>query len=88
MIISASEDIGLADPGALGITVALRGPDEKALGEKNFYIYPYDIQLGVAQQQYLPDELVGSEYYHPTTHGYGSRIKTALEQIRKLLGRN
>ena len=148
MMISASEDIGLADPQALGITVAaaqavamigmpeariilaeavaylattpksnaaylaidaaiadvragkagpvpahLRDPNsgvlrdraENAKRDASSYIYPHDLEDAVAQQQYLPDNLVGKEYYKPSTHGYESRIKTALEQIRKLL---
>ena len=148
MMISASEDIGLADPQALGVTVAaaqavamigmpeariilaeavaylatapksnasylaidgaladvragkagpvpahLRDPNSGALRDRaenakrdsNSYIYPHDLEAAVAQQQYLPDNLVGAEYYHPSTHGYESRIKTALEQIKKLL---
>ena len=148
VMISASEDIGLADPAALGLTVAaaqavalvgmpeariilaqavtylatapksnaaylaiesaiadlrasksgpipahlrdansgaLRDDQEKSRRETNSYIYPHDISSGVAEQQYLPDALKGTEYYNPTTHGYEARIKTALEQIRKML---
>ncbi len=151
VMISASEDIGLADPGALGLTVAaaqavamigmpeariilaeavtylacapksnasylaidaaisdlrasksgpvpphlrdgnsgaLRDSAVSAARESNSYIYPHDLPNAVAEQQYLPDALVGTEYYHPTTHGYEARIKTALEQIRKMLRRN
>ena len=150
VMISASEDIGIADPSALGLAVAaaqavamvgmpeariilaeavtylacapksnasylaidaaitdvraskggpipahlrdshsgtLRDGKEKAAREADAYIYPHDEELGVAQQQYLPDALVGTEYYHPTTHGYEARVKTALEQIRKMLKR-
>jgi putative ATPase len=150
VMISASEDIGLADPGALGLTVAaaqavamigmpeariilaeavtylacapksnasylaidaaisdirasktgpipphlrdgnsgaLRDSEVSAARESDSYIYPHDLPNAVAQQQYLPDALVGTEYYHPTTHGYEARIKTALEQIRKMLRR-
>ena len=149
VMISASEDIGLADPGALGLAVAaaqavalvgmpeariilgeavaylatapksnaaylainaaiedvrssksgpipahlrdgnsgaLRDSQEKSRREIASYIYPHDLPSGVAHQQYLPDALLGTEYYHPTTHGYESRIKTTLEQIRKMLG--
>jgi putative ATPase len=66
---------------------ALRDNREKVAREKDSYIYPHDLDLGIAQQQYLPDALVGTEYYHPTSHGYESRVKTALEQIRKMLKR-
>jgi len=151
VMISASEDVGMADPGALGLAVAaaqavalvgmpeariilaeavtylacapksnaaylgiesaiadlhagkggpvpaplrdpnsgsLRDKKESAVRESSAYIYPHDEALGVAQQQYLPDALVGREYYHPTVHGYEARVKTALEQIRKMLKGN
>jgi putative ATPase len=147
-MISASEDIGIADPGALGLAVAaaqavamvgmpeariilaeavtylacapksnaaylaiesaiadlraskggpvpphlrdahsgaLRDSAVNAARESTSYIYPHDLDSGVASQQYLPDALVGTEYYHPTSHGYETRVKTALEQIRKML---
>ena len=148
VMISASEDIGLADPGALGLAVAaaqavalvgmpeariilaeavtylacapksnaaylaiesaiadvrdskngpipphlrdshsgaLRDIQVNAAREVNSYIYPHDLAPGVAKQQYLPDVLIGTEYYHPTTHGYEARVKTALEAIRRML---
>ena len=151
VMISSSEDIGIADPSALGLTVAaaqavalvgmpeariilaeavtylacapksnaaymaiesaiadvragksgavpphLRDPNSGALRDSQVskaresasYIYPHDVELGVARQQYLPDELVGARYYRPTTHGYEARVKVALEQIRKMLGRS
>jgi putative ATPase len=150
IMISASEDIGIADPGALGLAVAaaqavalvgmpeariilaeavtylacapksnaaylaiesaiadlrsskggpvpahlrdahsgaLRDSQVNAARESAPYIYPHESALGVAQQQYLPDALVGTQYYHPTTHGYEARIQTVLEQIRKMLGK-
>lgn len=148
VMISASEDIGIADPGALGLAVAaaqavamvgmpeariilaeavtylacapksnaaylaiesaiadlreskggpvpphlrdansgaLRDSQTKAARESTAYVYPHDLDQGVAQQQYLPDALIGTEYYHPTSHGYEGRVKVALEQIRKML---
>ena len=148
VMISASEDIGLADPGALGLAVAaaqavalvgmpeariilaeavtylacapksnaaylaiesaiadvrdskngpipphlrdshsgaLRDIQVNAVREVNSYIYPHDLAPGVAKQQYLPDVLIGTEYYHPTTHGYEARVKSALEAIRRML---
>lgn len=150
IMISASEDIGIADPGALGLAVAaaqavalvgmpeariilaeavtylacapksnaaylaiesaiadlrsskggpvpphLRDPHSGALRDSQVsaaresasYIYPHDSALGVAQQQYLPDALMGTQYYHPTVHGYEARVQAALEQIRKILGK-
>src|SRR5690606_7814183 len=121
LVISAAEDIGLADPQALQIAVAaadavafigmpegriplaeataylataaksnaaymaidkaiadvraggfgrvpahLRDahyPGAKRLGHGKGYVYPHDSEIGVAPQQYLPDELQGRRYY-------------------------
>lgn len=151
IMISASEDIGMADPGALGVAVAaaqavalvgmpeariilaeavtylacapksnaaylalesaiadlhaakggpvpphlrdshsgaLRDADVKSERERKSYIYPHDSTLGISEQQYLPDSMEGTEYYHPTNHGYEARVQIALEQIRKILGKD
>ena len=42
---------------------------------------------GVAAQQYLPDELVGAEYYQPTDHGAEAALADRLRRINELLGR-
>lgn len=144
LVISAAEDIGLADPHALQIAVAaadavafigmpegriplaeataylattaksnaaynainaaiadvraggfgrvpthLRDahyPGAKRLGHGKGYIYPHDLEVGVATQQYLPDELQGRRYYEPTARGVERDISARLEKIRKILG--
>lgn len=144
LVISASEDIGLADPQALQIAVAaadavafigmpegriplaeataylattaksnaaysainaaiadvraggfgrvpphLRDahyPGAKRLGHGKGYIYPHDLDVGVATQQYLPDELRGKRYYEPTSRGAERDISARVEKIRKILG--
>lgn len=144
LVISASEDIGLADPQALQIAVAaadavafigmpegriplaeataylattaksnaaysainaaiadvraggfgrvpthLRDahyPGAKRLGHGKGYIYPHDLEVGVATQQYLPDELRGRRYYEPTGRGVERDIAARVEKIRKILG--
>ncbi|MGB4776964.1 replication-associated recombination protein A [Microbacterium sp.] len=144
LVISASEDIGLADPQALVIAVAaadavafigmpegriplaeataylattaksnaaylavdaaiadvraggfgrvpthLRDahyPGAKRLGHGKGYVYPHDLEVGVATQQYLPDELRGRHYYQPTGRGLERDISARLEKIRKILG--
>ncbi|MGN8048577.1 replication-associated recombination protein A [Curtobacterium sp. 22159] len=142
IIISASEDIGMADPQALPIAVAaaqavqligmpegriplaeavvylatapksnaayngvnaaiadvksgrlgvvpvhLRDahyPGAKRLGHGKGYVYSHDAEHGVAQQQYLPDALEGTEYYTPTTNGYEREVGPRLERLRKI----
>ena len=127
LMILASEDIGMADPSALQVTVAAaqavallgmpearltlaqavihcalapksgaviraidaasadirRGsignvpahlrdahyPGASSLGHGIGYLYPHDQEGGVAAQQYLPDALLGTRYYLPTTRG-------------------
>ncbi|WP_194411795.1 replication-associated recombination protein A [Microbacterium cremeum] len=143
LIISAAEDIGLADPQALPIAVAaadavqfigmpegriplaeataylattaksnaaylaidaaiadvraggfgrvpvhLRDahyPGAKRLGHGKGYVYPHDSEIGVAPQQYLPDELRGRRYYAPKSLGAERDVQARLEKIRRIL---
>ncbi|MBF4560923.1 replication-associated recombination protein A [Microbacterium sp. VKM Ac-2870] len=143
LVISASEDIGLADPQALVIAVAaadavafigmpegriplaeatvylattaksnaayvaidaaiadvraggfgrvpthLRDahyPGAKRLGHGKGYVYPHDLEVGIAAQQYLPDELSSRRYYEPTGRGLERDIRARVEKIRKIL---
>ena len=41
----------------------------------------------MAAQQYLPDVLVGAEYYQPTDHGAEGALAERLRRINELLGR-
>ncbi|WP_144750754.1 MULTISPECIES: replication-associated recombination protein A [Curtobacterium] len=142
IIISASEDIGMADPQALPIAVAaaqavqligmpegriplaeavvylatapksnaayngvnaaiadvkagrlgvvpmhLRDahyPGAKRLGHGKGYVYSHDAEHGVAEQQYLPDALEGTEYYTPTANGFEREVGPRLERLRKI----
>lgn len=143
LIISAAEDIGLADPHALPIAVAaadavqfigmpegriplaeataylattaksnaayraidaaiadvraggfgrvpvhLRDahyPGAKRLGHGKGYVYPHDSEIGIAPQQYLPDELRGRRYYEPKALGAERDVQARLEKIRRIL---
>ncbi len=138
----ASEDIGLADPNALGITLAARdavdflgmpeanlalaqavvylcaAPKSNALytaygavqedvertaqdpvplhlrnaptglmksfGYGEGYQYAHNLEAKVADMQCLPDNLRDRVYYHPTSEGIESRIKTRLEEIKRV----
>ncbi|WP_420367869.1 replication-associated recombination protein A [Curtobacterium sp. L1-20] len=142
IIISASEDIGMADPQALPIAVAaaqavqligmpegriplaeavvylatapksnaayngvnaaiadvkagrlgvvpvhLRDahyPGAKRLGHGKGYVYSHDAEHGVAEQQYLPDALEGTEYYTPTGNGFEREVGPRLERLRRI----
>ena len=49
------------------------------------YKYAHDWPHGVAPQQYLPDELVGVQYYQPSDHGAEASIAERLGVIKRLL---
>ncbi|QCR19328.1 replication-associated recombination protein A [Agrococcus sp. SGAir0287] len=60
-------------------------PGAKRLGHGKGYRYAHDAPHGVATQQYLPDELVGTVYYDPGPHGYEREVAARLERIRAIL---
>jgi putative ATPase len=49
------------------------------------YRYAHDWPHGVAPQQYLPDDLVGTTYYQPTDHGNEAAIAERVDMIRGIL---
>ncbi len=57
----------------------------KKLGHGADYIYAHDAPHSVAAQQYLPDDLVGTEYYQPGMNGNEAMITKRLAIIQELL---
>lgn len=57
----------------------------KALGHGVGYKYPHDYPHSIVQQQYLPDELVGREYYQPTTNGREHMLSDRVQRLRAVL---
>jgi putative ATPase len=55
------------------------------LGNAIGYKYSHDDPDGVVPQQYPPDELVGVNYYRPTTHGAEREIATRLDKLRAII---
>ena len=142
MVRMASEDIGLAEPGALAVTLAARdafdflgapeghlalaqaavylslAPKSNALytaygdvqeevqqteadpvplhlrnaptglmkniGYGKDYQYAHNYQEKVTNMQCLPDNLVGRSWYKPTDQGFEARLRTRLDEIRKI----
>jgi putative ATPase len=60
-------------------------PGAKRLGHGKGYIYSHDSDFGVARQQYLPDELVGTEYYSPSGNGNERDVAARLEKLRAII---
>lgn len=48
------------------------------------YAYDHDQPDGFSGQEYLPDELVGSHFYHPVSRGFERDIQKRLEYWQKL----
>ncbi|MCT7659671.1 replication-associated recombination protein A [Mycobacterium deserti] len=57
------------------------------LGNAVGYKYAHDDPDGVVAQQYPPDEVVGVDYYRPTTHGNEREIAGRLEKLRAIIRR-
>lgn len=57
-------------------------PGAKNFGHGKGYLYPHEFD-GYVAQQYLPDELQGVSYYHPTNHGYEDKISSYLQMLQE-----
>ena len=55
------------------------------LGNAVGYMYAHDDPDGVVPQQYPPDELVGVDYYRPTSHGAEREIANRLDKLRAII---
>lgn len=56
-------------------------PMNRNKDDKN-YKYPHDYADHYVKQQYLPDELVGKEFYQPSSVGFEAKIKAWIEGVR------
>ncbi|ATW28324.1 AAA family ATPase [Candidatus Formimonas warabiya] len=53
----------------------------KKLGHGEGYLYPQNYPGNFIPQQYLPEELLGTRYYHPTENGKEQEIKLRLKKM-------
>ena len=58
-------------------------PGAEKLGRGEGYKYAHSYPNHYVEQQYLPDELVGSHFYRPGDLGYEKTIKKYLKDIKK-----
>ena len=56
-------------------------PGAKKLGNGIGYKYPHSYENSFIEQQYLPDEFMGKNYYRPTENGYEKEIKKRLMSL-------
>lgn len=59
-------------------------PGAKELGHGVGYKYSHDFPHSVSPQQYLPDSLVGAQYYDPTDNGYEKGMAERLAILQQL----
>ena len=57
--------------------------DSNAFGHGKGYLYPHAYKDHWVSQQYLPDDLKGKVYYHPSNQGYEDSIKNEVERKRE-----
>ncbi|MEE6310178.1 replication-associated recombination protein A [Plantactinospora veratri] len=57
----------------------------RGLGHGTGYRYPHDDHRGVVTQQYVPDDLVGVDYYRPSGHGAERAVETRLPLLRRIV---
>jgi putative ATPase len=57
------------------------------LGHAQGYRYPHEDPDGVVPQQYPPDEVRGTDYYRPTSHGAEREIAGRLAKLRAIIRR-
>ena len=53
----------------------------KSLGYGKGYRYAHNYQDGFVEQNYLPEELLGHVYYHPTEYGREGKIAERLKEL-------
>ena len=56
-------------------------PGAKALGHGEGYLYPHNFKHGVVGQQYMPDAVLGTQYYRPTANGFEQTVINRLASI-------
>jgi putative ATPase len=52
-------------------------------GHSEGYRYAHSYEGGIVDMQYLPDEMLGTEYYHPSAHGKEKAIAEWLAKFRE-----
>lgn len=53
------------------------------LGRGTGYLYPHIYENNYVNQQYMPDELTDTKFYHPSDNGNEARIQELFRKIKK-----
>ncbi len=79
------EEINQNGAGSVPIHLMDASRDAKGFGHGQGYQYPHLFPGHWTPQQYLPDNLVGRQFYHPSDQGYEAQVAERLRQLRKAL---
>jgi putative ATPase len=47
------------------------------------YLYPHSYPMHYVNQQYLPDEIVGTAFYQPTDIGYERNVQEHMKWLKE-----
>lgn len=75
----------VAETGNLPIPTHLQDAHYKGaakLGHGTGYLYAHNYPNNYVEQQYLPYELNGKEFYHPSGNGYEVKVKEHMQRIK------
>lgn len=79
---AARQEIETNGAGPIPIHLMDSSRDARGLGHGQGYQYPHDEEGHWAPQQYLPDSVQGSVFYHPSDQGYEAEVGARLERWR------
>lgn len=71
---------------AESVPLVIRNAPTKLMQELNYgkgYQYAHNTEEKLTNMQCLPDSLIGTEYYKPTTQGLEARVKARLDEIKR-----
>jgi putative ATPase len=82
-ISKAMDDIENKSTGS--VPMHLRNPVTKGMKDLGYgedYKYAHSYKGGYVEQQFLPDEMVGTIYYDPSDIGYEAKVKEWMEKLK------
>ena len=77
------EEIKQNGAGAVPVHLMDSSRDAKGFGHGEGYQYPHSFEGHFTPQQYLPDDLIGRQFYHPSGIGYEAQVAERLKHWRE-----
>ena len=77
------EEINQNGAGTVPVHLMDANRDAKGFGHGEGYKYPHSFEGHWVPQQYLPDGLIGRQFYHPSEQGYEAQVAERLKRWRE-----